>query len=94
MGSQRLALSNKLRALYMHAHTVTSSCYLYQTNRGDFLVYLGGVSALHIGVLLRAHLQETHPERIYVHRLIIALLVHLRGHKFRSPWGREEGKIP
>ena len=51
---------------------------------GDPLVDLGGVRALHVGVFPRAHLKKTHAKSIDIHRLIIVLIVHLRGHEFRS----------
>ena len=58
---------------------------------GHLLVDLGGVRALHVGVFPRAHLKKTHAKCIDIHGLVIVLIVHLRGHKFRSTFmGREK----
>lgn len=63
------------------------------THAGDFAVDLGGVLALGVGVLGGAHLQHAHPEGVDIHRLVVALLVHLRRHELRGPWwgGRAKG---
>lgn len=51
------------------------------THAGDFAVDLRGVLALGVRVLGGGHLQDAHPEGVDVHRLVVLLLVHLRGHE-------------
>lgn len=60
------------------------------THTGDFAVDLGGVLALGVRILRGGHLQDAHSEGVDVHRFVVLLLVHLRGHELWRSWKRQE----
>lgn len=65
-------------------------CVAQRTHTGDLAVDLGSILALRVGVLGRGHLQHAHPKGVHVHRLVIVLLVHLRGHELGGPCAQEQ----
>lgn len=62
------------------------------THTGDFAVDLGGVLALGVRVLRGGHLQDAHSEGVDVHRFVVLLLVHLRGHELWCSCQGSEGR--
>lgn len=59
-------------------------------HRGDFLIDLGRVGALAVGILGAKHFEYAHTEGVYVDELVVILFVELRCHELRRPWNKEQ----
>ena len=59
-------------------------------HRSDFLIDLGRVGALAVGVLRAKHFEHTHAEGVYVDELVVILFVELRCHELGRPWKKEQ----